>query len=78
MIRFVDKMAEDEMPIVIMTVDNIKVSLVSRQNDSGQDVCRQNVFQQNNDLPCVLEPSQPAETKLALKALEHEVDHHFV
>ncbi len=45
MIRFVDKMAEDEMPIVIMTEDNVKVALVSRLNDSRQDACRQNGFQ---------------------------------
>ncbi len=45
MIRCVDKMAEDEMPIAIMTVDNEKVALVSRLNDSRQDLCRQNGFQ---------------------------------
>jgi hypothetical protein len=45
MIRCVDKMAEDEMPIVIMTADNVKVALVSRLNNNRQDVCRQNGFQ---------------------------------
>jgi hypothetical protein len=41
----VDEMTEDEMPTVIMTVDNVKVALVSRLNDSRQDLCRQNGFQ---------------------------------
>ncbi len=61
-----------------LTVHVILAALISRLNDGRQNVCRWNVFWQNDGIPCVPKPSKPVLSLLAAKALEHKVDCHFV